>query len=179
MARDRRTPLSWYGDEAPSVVLRRATKKDQDQILAWRNDPWIVSLSAGQRFIDNQDHARWFSTILRNPSALLFIIVSEAIDVGTVRIERVDSERAAMSIYLLRHATRQGLGPQAIAQGCRLALGAWPSVRSLHAVIRADNAQSIAAFRKVGFRECPLERRLEQDASAFVEMLLPEVGATP
>jgi RimJ/RimL family protein N-acetyltransferase len=171
MARDR-APAVIDADPPIPITLRRATLSDRAKVLAWRNDPWLVSLSASQRTVGEQEHARWFSRVLSDPNALLLVIESGGNDIGTVRIDKADETRAFLTVYLLRQFTRQGLGTAAIREAVRRAFDIWPHLEGIHARIRTGNAGSVSAFRKAGFNECSPDQRLESDTATFVEMVM-------
>lgn len=142
-----------------TLSLRRAVPEDRDRMLHWRNDPWIASLSTRQRSVGKDEHARWFATMLGDPDKLPFIVMLDGLDIGVVRIDRLEPARAAITVYLLRPFTGRGLGPESIRQGSREAFAAWPSLRTIHARIRRDNPASAAAFRKAGYADCPQAER--------------------
>ena len=160
-----------YTWASKQVVLRRAGPNDRDKIFAWRNDPWIVSLSADQRIVDEKEHTFWFNAILHDPSRLLFIVTQGNVDVGTLRVEKLDEQRAALTVYLMRSFTGRGLGKKAIVQGSREAFRTWRDLQSIHAIIRVENTASIAAFRKAGYVECPTAQRTQR-RTGLVEMYL-------
>ena len=153
------------------VVLRRVGPKDRDRILAWRNDPWIVSLSAGQRVVDEKEHVCWFDAVLRDANTLFFIIARGNVDAGILRLEKIDDQRARLTVYMMRPFTGRGLGTQAILRGSRKAFAAWRNLQTIHASIRSENTVSIVAFRKAGYVECPTAERTQR-RPGLVEMYL-------
>lgn len=162
---------SWMGNvQHTDIALRAADPDDERRILEWRNDPWIVSLSAGQKTIDPREHRAWFASVLEDNDCLLYIVEDKSGQgMGTVRVEKADVKRALLTIYLLREFTGSGRGVSAITQATSNALDAWPGVSSVHAIIRPENLQSDSAFLKAGYAVCDAEERLEQ-ASGFNEM---------
>jgi RimJ/RimL family protein N-acetyltransferase len=148
--------------ETRGVHLRAATAEDVRQVFAWRNDPWIVSLSTSRRAVAWEEHARWFATMLGDPGQLLLISEDEhGVGAGTVRLARTDAAHAVVTIYLLREFTGRGLGVQMLADACARGFARWP-VDTIHAYIRTDNRPSRSAFAKAGFvqvdppgPECP------------------------
>ena len=133
--------------------LRSATIDDARTVFAWRNDPWIVSLSSGRHSVTWEEHADWFRRVLADPRCLLFIIESEGgVGAGTARLERVDEERAVVTIYLLHEFTGRGLGVRALAEACARGFAQWP-ISAIHASIRRENDRSRKAFKKAGFTD--------------------------
>jgi spore coat polysaccharide biosynthesis protein SpsF len=132
-------------------LVRLAEVHDADTIFAWRNDPWIVSLSLSQRAITLAEHHAWFTSALDRTAHLLFVVLGDdGAEVGSARLDRTGPE-ASVTIYLLRHQTGRGLGPRAIDAVCRQAFAHWPDVTLIRASIRRDNLVSVKAFRRAGF----------------------------
>jgi SAM-dependent methyltransferase len=132
-------------------LLRFAEGRDADSIFAWRNDPWIVSLSLSGRAVTPAEHRAWFPSALDRTAHLLFVVQSDdGAEVGTARLDRADRE-ASVTIYLVRPHTGRGLGPRAIDAACRQAFAHWPGVTVIRASIRHGNLASVKAFRRAGF----------------------------
>lgn len=152
---------------ALSIRLRTATTRDIQSIFEWRNDPWIVSLSASQRTVSWDEHSEWFRKVIENDRSLLLVIESEALEgMGCVRFDLVDESRAIVTIYLLGKFVGQRLGVPALIEACNRAFEVWPMLRTVQAYIRLDNARSIRAFSKAGFdhsvsSDIPLNRQIK------------------
>jgi len=131
-------------------LLRFAEARDADTVFAWRNDPWIVSLSLSGRAVTPAEHHAWFPSALDRTDHLLFVVQSDGAEVGTARLDRAGPE-ASVTIYLLRPHTGRGLGPRAIDAACRQAFTHWPDVSRIRASIRRGNLASGKAFRRAGF----------------------------
>lgn len=137
-----------------SVRLRAANASDERTLLAWRNDPWIVALSASRRAVTPAEHHRWLEQALDRTLHLLYVIESPpGRGIGSIRFDRESDEAASVSIYLLRPHVGRGIGVAALRDGCTAAFHAWPRLREIRARIRAENDHSIRAFTKAGFRE--------------------------
>lgn len=149
--------LNIDGTGAGNVRLRRAGPDDADKVYAWRNDPWILSLSKSGRGVAAAEHLLWYEGMLLNPDQLMFIVevkvasTSEYIEIGVVRVERSTPDAGLITIYLLRPYTGRGYGVRALLQATAAAFGRWHDLNTIHAVIRSDNTASVRAFRKAGF----------------------------
>lgn len=137
-----------------NVELRPAVAGDAGMLLAWRNDPWIVALSAGRRTVAPDEHAAWFQSALDRTRRLLYIVQAGGEPVGTVRFDHA-GEHAVATIFLLRNFTGRGIGVAALTSACREAANRWPDVRTIVARIRRDNVVSQKAFAKAGFARTP------------------------
>lgn len=135
-----------------SLKLRLATTEDTKTIFLWRNDPWIVSLSASQRTVSWEEHIRWFTKVLNQDNHLLFVIEFKPNNgIGSIRLDYEQNQRAIVTIYILRPFVGRGLGVVALSEACHLGFSHWSSLLSIHAYIRSDNSPSIRAFSKAGF----------------------------
>ena len=137
-----------------NVSLVPVTQDDAARIFAWRNDPWLVSLSSSRRPVAWEEHQAWLERLLAGGDSLFFIIEAPTAagrgGVGTVRLDRRDDRQAVISIYLLREFTRRGYGGQALAAACAAGFAHWP-IHEIAACVREDNPDSVAAFVKSGF----------------------------
>jgi RimJ/RimL family protein N-acetyltransferase/SAM-dependent methyltransferase len=134
-----------------SFKLRPAIIDDVQQIFAWRNDPWIVSLSSSQKQVNWEEHVAWLQNVLTNNQHILLIIEPQlGVGAGIVRLDRIDEYQACITIYLLREFTGKGIGVRAIVEACLHGFILWP-IQTIHAHIRNENYPSISAFTKAGF----------------------------
>ena len=90
--------LMTFGD-AP-VTTRRATREDAPMILAWRNDPYVRSVSRDTGEIGWQAHRAWFERVVASPDHLMLIAEKNAMPIGVVRFDRLADRRYEISLYL-------------------------------------------------------------------------------
>ena len=147
---------------AMPIRLRPATASDCEKTFEWRNEPWIVSLSASQKRVERGEHEKWYQAALRSPTTLLFVICDDdGQDMGTVRVEQESRARALITVYLLREFTGRSYGVAAIRQASNHAFEQWPYIDAIHALTLAINTPSISAFSKAGFSHCPYLERVD------------------
>jgi len=130
------------------IRFRLATLQDAADILRWRNDPRVRSGSHDSREIDSQAHLAWMQRVLADPSRILLVAQSGGQPVGVVRFDLRDTT-ATISAYRTPDASDA-------SRGLIRAATAWlrrhrPDIREVRAEILADNAASLAAFRKAGY----------------------------
>jgi UDP-2,4-diacetamido-2,4,6-trideoxy-beta-L-altropyranose hydrolase len=142
------------------LSLRPATRDDARMIFEWRNDPWIVERGSSNRAVTWDEHEAWFGQALANADMKIFVAEHEGKPIGQVRFQRSNANEAVIAVYLLRDHVGQGLGVEAIRDGSRAILNAWP-VQRVHARVLNSNAQSVRAFEKAGF----VKRSAEGDHS--------------
>lgn len=130
--------------------LRRARPGDEALVLRWRNEPTTraASLSTGE--IAPEQHHAWFSSKLAATDCVLFIIEEDGTPVGQLRLDRVSPDSAEVSIGLAPEARGRGLGREALRHAVREAQRLL-AVKYLKALVKPDNASSLAAFAAAGF----------------------------
>ncbi|HWW55891.1 MAG TPA: UDP-2,4-diacetamido-2,4,6-trideoxy-beta-L-altropyranose hydrolase [Sphingopyxis sp.] len=82
------------------VTTRHAAHGDAAMILAWRNDPYIRSVSRDNSVIEWKAHLAWFERIVASTDHLLLIAEKNAVPVGVVRFDRLSDRRYEISLYL-------------------------------------------------------------------------------
>lgn len=141
------------------VRLRSAVAGDEARYLRWVNDPAVRASAVRTDPVGPAGHARWFARRLADPRCLLLVaeLGDDQEPVGQVRLELVDppgdeakDARVEVDVSLDRAARGRGLaGPLLVAAVAR-SRERWPGV-DVVALVRPDNAASMAAFRRAGF----------------------------
>ena len=72
------------------IKLRSARMSDADLLLSWKNDLETREASHGSDEISRDDHIKWLSKTLENPSRKLLIAEESGVPVGTVRADFAD-----------------------------------------------------------------------------------------
>jgi UDP-2,4-diacetamido-2,4,6-trideoxy-beta-L-altropyranose hydrolase len=146
------------------IVLRPLKEADCDLLFSWRNDPWIISLSASQQAVEINEHQAWFAKALTRNDMLLRIICNpQGVEMGLVRVARENETEATITVYLMQPFIGEKRGPKAIGQACEFAFAQWPEVQSIHALIRRENTRSINAFLRIGFSQTPVSGEMTDD----------------
>jgi len=132
------------------LKLRRAEPVDEAFVLALRNESSTRASSFSTDEVGPEEHHRWFTRKLFDPDCALLIVEVDGIPVGQVRLDRVAQDIAEVSIGLAPEARGRGLGReslrQAVLEARRLLF-----VTSLRALVKRQNAASLAAFAAAGF----------------------------
>jgi RimJ/RimL family protein N-acetyltransferase len=131
------------GHYATKLVLRPATLRDADLLLAWRNDPGTQKASLHQTEIQADKHLRWLSKKLNNPDLRLLIAEKDGIPAGTVRAEFSDGVWE-LSWTMAPEHRGSGIGKQMVARLARQLPG--PS----QAKVKSDNPASASIAAHVG-----------------------------
>jgi spore coat polysaccharide biosynthesis predicted glycosyltransferase SpsG/L-amino acid N-acyltransferase YncA len=134
------------------VRLRDAIESDASILLAWRNDPHTVSMSASCRVVTWGEHRSWLSQMLASPDVVMFVALdADDSPVGVVRFTPYSARSEEVHLAVAPAVRNRGLGGQML----RLALlrrSGQSSARSWTAVIRPGNVASRALFQEGGFR---------------------------
>jgi dTDP-4-amino-4,6-dideoxygalactose transaminase/L-amino acid N-acyltransferase YncA len=131
--------------------VRPASSADEQQVLAWRNDPFIVALGLSGRTVSGDEHHRWFQESIKEERRKLFIVETDEKPIGTVRYDFHSPDEAEISIYLFPPHPGHGLGnyvarstlPSMFARG----------IRRIIATVLRRNQRSLNFFLRLGFRE--------------------------
>ncbi len=134
-----------------TLSLRDATADDVDLLYAWRNEPATRESSFQTAVIDIDSHRQWFT---RKPSqhgrTRIWILTESGDPAGQVRYDS-DSDVAEISFSIDPRFRGRGLGTEILRlsapRACRELL-----LKRLRGVVKANNAASIAAFDRAGFR---------------------------
>ena len=141
-----------------AVSLRPARPDDCRLVFDWANDPATRAASFHSEVIAFEDHARWYEGSLGGTRRYLRIAELDAAPVGLVRFDRLDADetRAEIGINLApEHRGRRLAVPILLAATEEAsALG----LRTVVARIRPENAPSIRAFERAGYRFVAEER---------------------
>ncbi|UCP80362.1 UDP-4-amino-4,6-dideoxy-N-acetyl-beta-L-altrosamine N-acetyltransferase [Pectobacterium versatile] len=74
-----------------SSELRPATESDAEIIWRWRNHPKIREWMFNQDEIELEEHKKWFSSQLKNPTRFFLIYVNNGIDCGFVNFNKLNN----------------------------------------------------------------------------------------
>jgi len=129
--------------------LRPVVAKDCEALWRLANDPSARAASFNSAPIKFADHCEWLARRLVDPDVLLFLLVTgDDEPVGYVRFEQRE-HGWVVSVALAPDARGKGLGSRLIASGS--ALFCQRRNEPVTALVKADNAASLAAFRRAGY----------------------------
>jgi RimJ/RimL family protein N-acetyltransferase len=139
----------------PPVTLRPATAADCDLIWAQRNEETARAASVSTDPIPLSDHRSWYARALTDPCIVLLVPedVASGTPLGHIRLTRAspDADCATISIVVDLAARGRGVGLAMLR-----ATTAWAchqdGLHAILALIRPDNAASVLAFERAGYR---------------------------
>ncbi|QDQ28904.1 UDP-2,4-diacetamido-2,4,6-trideoxy-beta-L-altropyranose hydrolase [Chitinimonas arctica] len=143
-----------------ALRLRPATSADAQLLFDGRNAAEVRRWSLNDAAIDWDGHLAWLQRSLANAERAL--LVAEAPDgpVGVLRYDRIEPQRAEVSIYLLAGREGRGWGQALLAAGDRWIAEYWPGLQAIAAVVKPANVASLKLFQALGYRQqdCHFER---------------------
>ena len=146
-----------------SVHLQPLQLEDTDEILCWRNQPFVRSHFIYQQDFTRSGHLRWFGEQLLSGGAMQFLIVANADErhLGSTYLRESDWRHQKAEFGMLLGAAEEA-GPGIGTEAAHLLLRYAFDGLHLHRVylrVFADNARAIAAYQKAGFQ---MEGRLRE-----------------
>jgi RimJ/RimL family protein N-acetyltransferase len=125
------------------MFVRKATKADALDVLAWRNDPLTRSMSRTPDEVEEAPHLDWFEKALRDPSRTLLIGELDGQKIGMVRFDH--GEETEVSINLNPACRGKGLSQVLLTESMAWVRG------TIVAEIRPENLASQRLFEHAGF----------------------------
>jgi UDP-4-amino-4,6-dideoxy-N-acetyl-beta-L-altrosamine N-acetyltransferase len=95
------------------IILRDIESNDKDMIREWRNKSEISEYMYTDHIISPEEHERWFTSVLNDPTSRYWIIVCDNKDVGLVNIYDLDTknQRCFWAFYVAEKSARgKGVG---------------------------------------------------------------------
>ena len=137
--------------EPDHMDLRLATMNDSALVLQWRNDESARRWFADSQEVSHATHNEWMKHQLSQSPQLLWIGESSGRAVGSVRIAPLMSTKVGLVSVVVDHQHRNsGIGSRLIhlvgQQAQEIGL------HQLQAQIHIDNAASLRAFERNGYR---------------------------
>jgi UDP-2,4-diacetamido-2,4,6-trideoxy-beta-L-altropyranose hydrolase len=134
------------------VRLRAATMDDCRTVWEWANEPAVRVASFNSEPIKWDEHVEWFTTRVRDPSCLYYIVLSDiGIPIGQVRFDK-KCDKAEINVSIGSSFRRQGFGTEAIRMASER-LFRETQVSGINANIKLENKASIHAFAEAGYEE--------------------------
>lgn len=131
------------------MTFRKATEKDSEMLLRWRNDIETRTTSLQMEMVKPEEHEAWLEKTLRNPNRLLWIVEEDGQAMGTMRVDTLDGQNGYELSWTVAPEFRgRGLGKRMLMQ----AVDNYKGV-PLKAVIKKNNIASIKMAQAAGFKE--------------------------
>jgi UDP-2,4-diacetamido-2,4,6-trideoxy-beta-L-altropyranose hydrolase len=133
------------------LTFRRITAGDSELLWRWANDAEVRRASLSDSSIQWHEHTLWLQRRLDDAGTLMLMAEEDGQPVGSVRVERMQSERGRISVTLASAARGRGLAGSVIEEGVQQA-GSILGVSEVEAVVKRWNAPSRKAFENARFQ---------------------------
>lgn len=148
--------------------LRKAIESDTDFLFGLRNEEGVRTLSWDTDPIPYETHRAWISRSLANPRRILLIAEVNGIPVGQARYDIDDiGASAEVSIAFLSEHRGKGFGSEALRRSAEIIFFNHPSIKTLCAHIKPENARSADFFAKAGYQKT---EKIEFEGHQCIEM---------
>lgn len=140
-----------------SLHLRRAREDDSKLLWEWANEPEVRLLSFSTGSVSWASHVKWFERKLNDPHCRIFI--GEDVGdtpCGQVRFDWNEAGAAEVDVSLDKRKRGSGMGTKLLDAAAKKIFQESP-VRMIHAYVKLENAKSLRAFEKAGFKKLGLD----------------------
>ncbi|MBE0351603.1 UDP-2,4-diacetamido-2,4,6-trideoxy-beta-L-altropyranose hydrolase [Pseudoalteromonas lipolytica] len=135
-----------------TLALRLATKKDENLLYRWQSNPHIRQFFRNPNAVTFNEHATWFRNSLKLSSRTIYIIElgsnSNALPVGTLRFDKVNSQQYEVSILIDHNFQNQKLGWRALKSTPKKFRS-----KEIIASVHIDNKASQQLFLSAGYSQ--------------------------
>ncbi|MCY1721044.1 GNAT family N-acetyltransferase [Prolixibacteraceae bacterium Z1-6] len=131
-----------------TILLRKVEAKDSRYLFELANDALTRSNSFNTKEITWEEHQIWLGAKLNDAKSFLYIFSDEDINIGTVKIERKETE-TIIGVTVDSTFRGKGLGSILIKMACS---EFWKQNKDdIKAYIKKTNTGSVRTFEKAGF----------------------------
>jgi RimJ/RimL family protein N-acetyltransferase len=144
-----------YRIQKNDLIFRPVEKIDIEKIRIWRNIEGIRKSFLYQEIISFTEQEAWYNDYANKVDDIMFLIEHKGIDVGTVALYNIDTNKrqAEFGRLMIGEETARGLklGRQAVEEMCKFAsekLG----LNTIILEVFDDNQYARKAYEEVGFK---------------------------
>ena len=131
--------------------LSRAREDDCELLYLWANEPSVREASFNSDPIGWYEHRQWFRGKIEDPSCTIFIAADQSEQpLGMARFE-IKVKEAVISVSLDSKVRGRGLGAKLIEKASKKMM-ILKNIDKINAYIKIENAASVNAFTKAGYR---------------------------
>lgn len=138
---------------AMSGTLRALTLDDAAMMMAWRNQPRVVAVSASQAPVEAEGHIAWLTRELGRKDAIWRVWQQDGRDIGICGAN-AGPDGWTWSFYIGDETAPRGSGGRMCGAFLRL-LAQTPGVETVRAAVRPENMASLRLHERLGFAAVP------------------------
>lgn len=132
------------------INLRKVRHEDIDLLFKWANDPVVRSNSFNSAPIPYEDHKSWFNKIMTDTSVLQFILESDELPIGQIRLNISDSV-AEIGYSIAKEYRGKGYGHIILQLVMDEIKSNHPQIKKVIAKVKDDNTVSRKLFESEGY----------------------------
>lgn len=142
------------------VILEPVGDRDTDDIIRWRNQPFVREKFINQELFTRESHEKWLKTMVYTGKVQQFIIFVKHLDrkinsIGTVYLRDIDwnNQKAEFGIFI---GEKKYLGKGFGSDAAKLVLEYAFKELKFHKVslrVLASNKEAIECYKRAGFME--------------------------
>lgn len=83
----------------PKIMLRKASIRDLDNLLFWRNDPLTREMSLVSEKVSKQNHKLWLANALKNDHKIIYIGTFNNNSIGMCRFD-IDADEKKCNVNI-------------------------------------------------------------------------------
>lgn len=134
-----------------SEYIRYATMDDMDKLFEWRNEENVRKNSFNQEEVLYDEHYDWIKKVLNDPNQKIYIVCSNGVDIGMLRVSVVDN-CAEIGYSIDVEQRGHGYGTKSLEMVKEQVKKDFPFVTALIGRVKLDNEISKRAFEKAQYR---------------------------
>ena len=132
------------------LYLREVDYTDMDLLFTWANDRTVRDKSFSIESIPYEDHVKWFKRMMESDSVLQFIMVSDDLPIGQIRLN-VDNDVAEIGYSIAKEHRGKGYGHRILQLLVDILVEQHPEITKLVAKVKPDNVASNKLFQSEGY----------------------------
>ncbi len=156
-----------------SLSLRPGTAEDALQLHAWRNHPAVRAVSGNTDSIAFAAHRDWLQGVLAADDRWLFVAQVGRQSVGSIRFDRLASNRLEVSLYLDPDLQGLGLGTRLLTAGEHQMRDRLGTGFVVEASVVQGNTASQRLFEACGYHGGPLQYQKTVGSAPTSTAVLP------
>lgn len=131
-----------------SLNLRKATLEDKYLLYWWANDETVRSNAFQREYFSSNQHDRWYKQALANDNIIIYVLVSDNVPVGQVRLQYDDNGTCLIDYSIAVEQRGNGYGKKILQLVEQEVMGG----TTLLGQVVDSNIASHNIFRSLGYR---------------------------
>lgn len=145
-----------------SFYLREVQEKDKQLLLEWANDKDVRNNAFNTSMISPEDHEKWFCKALKNPSIVIYILMSNDTPIGQCRLT-VENGEADIDYSIDGKMRGKGIGSILLKLVEQEVKSSHKEIRKLVGRVKTSNEASKKCFKSNNYYDsyCVFEKEIQ------------------